>query len=93
MNSTRDIDYTDPAKIQEIGIEALKNALGTVGMVYFLRQNRHGDGIYDYTAERQEHLREDEFTDEEIINIVKFQTEDIGLDSLQSNKSPAFKLG
>ncbi|MDR1686468.1 MAG: hypothetical protein LBR82_08545 [Desulfovibrio sp.] len=67
------IDYTDSAEIQKVGLEALRNALRPVGMAVFLRQNMHGDGISDYTAERNLHLKDEELTNEGIINSGEFQ--------------------
>jgi hypothetical protein len=51
-----EIDYHNPALIRRLGIEALTQALGPVGMAYFIRQFDGGSG--DYTAERRELLRD-----------------------------------
>ena len=39
------------SELRQKGIDALTEALGPVGMAYFLRQFEHGRG--DYTAERE----------------------------------------
>ena len=45
-----------PAQIRERGLEALRQALGPVGMVRFLQQFEMGRG--DYTQEREEWLKD-----------------------------------
>lgn len=45
-----------PEMIRQAGLEALRRELGVVGMVRFLQQLQPGQG--DYTAERQERLKE-----------------------------------
>lgn len=49
--NTELIDYRNPEQIRQIGFSALAEALGPVGMAYFIRQFDRGEG--DYTAERQ----------------------------------------
>jgi len=51
----------NPLEIRTIGIEALKDALGLVGMIKFMQQYNPGYG--DYTAER---LDEPDMTLDEI---------------------------
>ena len=48
------VNYHNPIEVREIGLDALRDALGTVGTVYFLRQFAQGWG--DYTKERKELL-------------------------------------
>ena len=46
------IDINNPTEIRTIGIKALKEALGYVGMVRFIQQYDRGHG--DYTKEKQQ---------------------------------------
>jgi len=48
MNTT--LDVNNFFEIRKIGIQALKEALGPVGMVRFFQQYEHGYG--DYTTEK-----------------------------------------
>ena len=50
------LDYSNPILIRKVGIEALTNALGPVGMAYFLRQFEAGEG--NYTEERGKLLKD-----------------------------------
>ncbi len=49
-NTKSAINYRNPALVRKIGFEALRKALGPVGLAYFIRQFEQGAG--DYTAER-----------------------------------------
>jgi len=51
VNANTAVDYRNPIEVRRIGIDALINALGPVGMVYFLQQYDRGQG--DYTEERK----------------------------------------
>lgn len=48
------IDYRNPNTIRKMGIDALTESLGPVGMARFIRQYDNGEG--DYTAEREKLL-------------------------------------
>jgi hypothetical protein len=54
MNETMMVNVHDQREIQQKGFNALHNALGVVGTVYFLRQFYNGRG--NYTEERKELL-------------------------------------
>ena len=47
-----DINLSSPIDVRNVGIKALQEALGPVGMVKFLQQYDLGYG--DYTKEKQE---------------------------------------
>lgn len=47
-----DINLSNPVEIRNVGIKALQEALGPVGMVKFMQQYDMGYG--DYTKEKQE---------------------------------------
>jgi hypothetical protein len=49
MNNTL-INYRDQTTVRRLGMDALKEKLGNVGAVYFIRQFNAGGG--DYTKER-----------------------------------------
>ncbi|MDR0676998.1 MAG: hypothetical protein LBF97_08195 [Elusimicrobiota bacterium] len=49
MNNTA-MNLNNFAEIRKIGLEALKKALGTVGMIRFIQQ--YENGIGDYTKEK-----------------------------------------
>ena len=49
------IDYNNPAALRKAGIDALTKELGPIGMALFIRQYENGYG--DYTAEREELLK------------------------------------
>jgi len=51
MSSNLAINYHDPLVIRKLGMDALKEKLGRVGAVYFIRQFKTGSG--DYTKERE----------------------------------------
>ena len=51
MNRSTTINYRDQSKIRRLGMVALKEKLGSVGAVYFIRQFDTGNG--DYTKERE----------------------------------------
>ena len=44
-------DLKNPRVVRQIGMDALRNALGPVGLVNFMRQFDNGHG--DYTKERE----------------------------------------
>lgn len=46
------INLSNPVEIRNVGIKALQDALGPVGMVKFMQQYDMGYG--DYTKEKQE---------------------------------------
>lgn len=46
------VNLNNPMEIRSIGMQALKDALGPIGMVRFIQQYDLGYG--DYTKERQE---------------------------------------
>lgn len=46
-----DVDLNNPLEIQEVGMKALQDALGPVGMVRFIQLFDSGRG--NYTAEKQ----------------------------------------
>lgn len=48
------INLSNPVEIRNVGIKALQEALGPVGMVKFMQQYDMGYG--DYTKEKQEQL-------------------------------------
>ena len=50
MSSTT-INYRDQRTVRRLGMAALKEKLGSVGAVYFIRQFNVGSG--DYTTERE----------------------------------------
>jgi hypothetical protein len=51
-----EISKASPMQIRQIGLKALTQALGPVGMVRFLQQFDTGSG--DYTRERDEFLKD-----------------------------------
>jgi hypothetical protein len=51
MSDTNVLNYRDAATIRTKGMEVLREALGTVGTVYFLRQFSGGSG--NWTEERK----------------------------------------
>lgn len=54
--SNLDIDYNNPVALRKAGLEALAKELGPLGMALFMRQFESGYG--DYTAEREELLKD-----------------------------------
>ena len=52
-----DINLNNPIEIRTVGMQALKDVLGPVGMVRFMQQFDLGYG--DYTKERQNEVDED----------------------------------
>jgi len=64
MSSNLAVNYHDPVNLRMLGMAALKEKLGSVGAVYFIRQFSIGSG--NYTVER-EALHAD-LTFEEIVN-------------------------
>ena len=46
------VNLSNPIEIRNVGIKALQEALGPVGMVKFMQQYDMGQG--DYTKEKQE---------------------------------------
>ena len=55
--SRSNININSPATVRELGLQALKDALGPVGMVRFMQQFEDGRG--DYTAEKYDMPEED----------------------------------
>ena len=55
MSNAGTINVNSPAMVRKLGIQALREALGTVGMVRFMQQFEEGSG--DYTKEK--YLQED----------------------------------
>ena len=51
MNKEAYVNLNDPLEIRAIGIQALQDALGSVGSVRFIQQFDPGEG--DYTKEKQ----------------------------------------
>ncbi|GHV33654.1 hypothetical protein AGMMS4952_25750 [Spirochaetia bacterium] len=64
MNAT--INVNNLMEIRKTGLQALKEALGPVGMVRFIQQYENGYG--DYTKEKYQHP---DLTVEEIDTILK----------------------
>ncbi|MDR3196651.1 MAG: hypothetical protein LBU34_02175 [Planctomycetaceae bacterium] len=64
MNTT--IDVNNLIEIRKIGLQALKDALGPVGMVRFIQQYENGYG--DYTKEK---YQQPNLTVEEIDTILR----------------------
>ena len=50
------IDYNNPVALRKAGLDALTKELGPLGMALFIRQYENGYG--DYTAEREELLKD-----------------------------------
>ena len=50
------IDYNNPVALRKAGLDALTKELGPLGMTLFIRQYESGYG--DYTAEREELLKD-----------------------------------
>ena len=67
MNSNTAINMHDQFMIRKVGMEALKEKLGSAGAVRFIRQFSTGSG--DYTKERGAWL--DKLTDEEILEGIR----------------------
>ena len=51
MSNNLVINYHDPYSLRKAGLDALKEKLGSVGTVYFIRQFSTGSG--NYTKERE----------------------------------------
>lgn len=51
------VNLNNPLEIRMVGMQALKDALGPVGMVRFIQQYDMGYG--DYTKEKQSEMDED----------------------------------
>jgi hypothetical protein len=64
MNTT--VNLNSLIEIRKAGLQALKDALGPVGMVKFIQQYENGSG--DYTQEKYE---QPDLTLEEIDNLLK----------------------
>jgi hypothetical protein len=65
MNNSSAINYRNPAEIRAKGFEALSNALGTIGTIYFLRQFSGGSG--NWTEDRKSilgNITEQDFEEE-----------------------------
>jgi hypothetical protein len=67
MNINTEINMHDQFAIRKIGMDALREKLGIVGTVRFIRQFSKGSG--DYTRDRMQWL--DELSDEDIIKSAK----------------------
>jgi hypothetical protein len=67
MNTT--ININNLVEIRKIGLQALKEALGPIGMVRFIQQYENGYG--DYTKEK---YQQPDLTVEEIDAILKNKT-------------------
>ena len=63
---TQTLNINNQMEVRKIGLQALKEALGTVGMVRFIQQYENGYG--DYTTEK--YLKPD-FTVEEVDIMLK----------------------
>jgi len=63
MSGKTALNYRDQRTVRKIGMAALKERLGSVGAVYFIRQFNVGVG--DYTKEREALLSD--LTFEEIV--------------------------
>jgi hypothetical protein len=50
MNTNVAVNYNDPNEVRKVGVEALMDALGPIGMARFFQDFGLGSG--DYTAER-----------------------------------------
>ena len=66
------LNYRNPATVRKAGMAALRNELGSVGAVYFIRQL--GTGYGDYTAERDK-LHEELTLEDIIANVRKIDEE------------------
>ena len=62
------VNINNPTEVRTVGLKALKDALGPVGMAKFIQQ--YDSGSDDYTKERQE---ESEPTWEEIDALLRAQ--------------------
>ena len=62
------VNINNPTEVRTVGLKALKDALGPVGMAKFIQQYDSGSG--DYTKKRQE---ESEPTWEEIDALLRTQ--------------------
>ena len=62
------VNLNNPMEIRAVGIQALKDALGPVGMVRFIQQYDLGYG--DYTKER---LAEPDISLEEVDRLLKIE--------------------
>jgi len=51
MSKGTTINYRDQRNLRRLGMAALKEKLGSVGAIYFIRQFNTGSG--DYTKERE----------------------------------------
>jgi len=60
MSSIATVNVDNPIEVRQLGLEALREALGPIGMVRFIQQFETGTG--DYTKEKysQEDLSLDE---------------------------------
>jgi hypothetical protein len=92
MNKCQHTDCTDLVKLQRAGLDALKKALGTEGMVNFLQIYRHGSKINNYTEERHKWLDKDVTLDELIKDVEALDRED-DLPSPPHENVPAFRMG
>ena len=58
------VNLSNPIEIRNVGIKALQEALGPVGMVKFMQQYDMGYG--DYTKEKQEQQEQQDISLDEI---------------------------
>ena len=65
---TATINVNNLTEVRKIGLQALKETLGTVGMVRFIQQYENGSG--DYTKEK---YQKPDYTIEEIDLMLKNQ--------------------
>ena len=66
------LNYRNPSLVRKVGLDALKNELGSVGATYFIRQ--FGVGYGNYTAERDK-LHEGLTLEEIIVNVRKIDAD------------------
>ena len=63
---TLTLNINNPTEVRKVGLQALTEALGPIGMVRFIRQYENGSG--DYTKEKYE---KPDYTIEELDIILK----------------------
>jgi hypothetical protein len=60
INNTATVNIDNPVEVRQIGLEALREALGPLGMVRFIQQFEPGTGNYTNEKYSQEDLSLDE---------------------------------
>jgi hypothetical protein len=60
INNTGTVNIDNPVKVRQIGLEALREALGPLGMVRFIQQFESGTGNYTKEKYSKEDLSLDE---------------------------------